>query len=225
VLLNSENLTSVYLGLKVTERGGEPILAAVAVDGPAFRAGLREGDRLVEVGGLPVGSTLDYARAIIDARPAETIKVTVRRDGRPLTLSPVPMSNAAWAVARRIGLEFEVVTHRQDPKLLERATQQFYRELGQIARQSLPGVLRVTRVRENSPAASLGVAVGDILLGIVDRVPDLFGTRSVINRFDDIQRLNDALHAMSLRSRNPEYAVWILRQGDLLEGSMEIPRL
>ncbi len=224
VLLSSENLTSVYLGLRVNEAGGAASLASVARMGPAHRAGLRQGDRLISINGKAVGTTLEYARAILGVTAGRPVTFKIQRDGRQRVLRPVPITNAAWTVIRRIGAEFEVVTARQDPKLLETATRQLYRELQRRSGRTLPSVLRVTRVHEDSPMDQLRVKPGDVLLGIVDRVPEMFRTRNVINTFANVRTLNDTLHVLAGR-RQPEFSVWVLRDGEIMDGLMEIPRL
>ncbi|MCA8955303.1 MAG: trypsin-like peptidase domain-containing protein [Planctomycetes bacterium] len=225
VLLSSENLTRVYLGMQVLANGSSIRLTNVTANGPAHRAGLRDGDELVRVGESTVQSTLDYARSILGARSGQAIDMTVRRGSRELTLRPVPMSNAAWAVVRRVGLEFETVTAAQDRRLVETATRDLYRELRQTPRRLLPGVLRVTRVHKGSTGEALGVRPGDVLLGIVDQIPDFFGARQVVNTYSDIRELNDSLHVMAQRGVSREFTVWILRNGEVLDGALEVPRI
>ena len=60
--------------------GGAEI-AAVGSGTPAQRAGLREGDVVVEVDGKPVGDGIGLIVAIRSHQPGETIELTVRRDG------------------------------------------------------------------------------------------------------------------------------------------------
>ena len=225
VLLSSENLTSVYLGMQVREQDGRVVLSSVTEGSPAARSGLEVGDQLVEVQGKKVGSTLDYARSLLDVGTGQPISVVVKRDGRELRKQTVPMSNATWMVARRIGVELEVVTERDEGKTVTLASRMLAQELGQRYRGNWPGFLRVTRVRPRSPAATLGIKKGDVILGIVDRERNFFGSRNVLRHFSSVQELNDSLRSMSARRRNPEYPIWILRDGDVLDGPLEIPRL
>jgi regulator of sigma E protease len=59
---------------------------------PAEKAGLKEGDDIVAVEGIPVKSWYDF-RSLVEARPGERVDITVRRDGsdlvRPVTLDAV----------------------------------------------------------------------------------------------------------------------------------------
>jgi S1-C subfamily serine protease len=59
-------------GVRVTE---------VLPDGPAARAGLRSGDLLLSVGGIPVASAQDLQKAIFGAAIGRPLAITVMRNG------------------------------------------------------------------------------------------------------------------------------------------------
>jgi transcriptional regulator with GAF, ATPase, and Fis domain len=73
-------------------------VARVEPGGAAERAGLREGDVIAEIDGVPVASTLDYAARVLQRAPGELVVLDVTRDGRPqqiavtLGSSPPPWS-------------------------------------------------------------------------------------------------------------------------------------
>jgi S1-C subfamily serine protease len=224
VLLSSENITAVYLGMQVRKIGDRVVLSRVSPNGPAYRSGLRDGDQLVRVNGNPVKSPFDYARSLIGIETDRPLPILVRRGNREITGRPTPMSNAARTIVRRVGMEFEVVTIQQDQKLVEKANQELSRELNRPAR-TRPAFLRVTRVADGSPAKNLGIRKGDILLGIVDRVPERFRTSNILRTFVSIEELNDSLHVLASRYRDPEYTVWLLRDGEVLDGPLDVPRL
>jgi regulator of sigma E protease len=57
-----------------------PVLGAVAADGPAARAGLKAGDRIVAIGGAPTNDFRDVVNRI-KPHPGESLELTYRRDG------------------------------------------------------------------------------------------------------------------------------------------------
>ncbi|HEX2210057.1 MAG TPA: PDZ domain-containing protein, partial [Longimicrobium sp.] len=78
------------------ESEGEPILYAVQPGSPAARAGLREGDVLTHVRGLPVTSR-EGGRALGAVRPDDRIVLRVRRAGRTIDARVVAGRPAAAA--------------------------------------------------------------------------------------------------------------------------------
>jgi Peptidase family M28/PDZ domain/PA domain len=65
-----------------TDGGDGLLLDGVVDDGPAAKAGLRAGDRIVEVAGAPVKNITSYMEAMSAQKRGETIDVTVLRDGK-----------------------------------------------------------------------------------------------------------------------------------------------
>ena len=65
-------------------------LSGVADGGPAERAGLREGDVIIEFAGVAIANVHDYARALGAARIGEAITVVCLRDGKRLVFTLTP---------------------------------------------------------------------------------------------------------------------------------------
>ena len=75
----------------------EPVLGSVVPGGPADRAGLREGDRVLEVDGVTVvdGTRLREAiRATLRGTEAQTMNWVVQRNGARVTLAVTPVVSA-----------------------------------------------------------------------------------------------------------------------------------
>ena len=72
--------------------GGGVTLAGVAPGGPAERAGLRTGDRIVDLAGHAVENIYDYTYALDAVVIGKPVPITVVRDGQRLTLSVTPAS-------------------------------------------------------------------------------------------------------------------------------------
>ncbi len=86
----------------VWESESNPELSMIAARGPAARAGLRVGDELTHIDGLPITRS-DGARRLGAVQPGDKVTLTVRRDGkslrRSLTLGRRPEARAAAVVA------------------------------------------------------------------------------------------------------------------------------
>jgi TolB protein len=73
-----------YRAMEATEGG--VLLGDVRAGGPADRAGIRGGDRIVEMAGTRIENLYDMTYALQDHKPEDTIDVVVLRDGKRLTL-------------------------------------------------------------------------------------------------------------------------------------------
>jgi S1-C subfamily serine protease len=87
-LQRGEEIRRPFLGVTTTEadEGTGAVVAEVTRGGPAQRAGLRPGDRIVSVAGQQVREATDVAAAISDKRVGERVEVVVQRRGERETL-------------------------------------------------------------------------------------------------------------------------------------------
>ncbi|HXA49867.1 MAG TPA: PDZ domain-containing protein [Candidatus Acidoferrum sp.] len=72
------------LGLK--EEGGV-LVSSVAEDGPAARAGVKDGDVVLEFNGTPVQGTVQFQRMVGETPPGRQVKLTVWRNGATQTVT------------------------------------------------------------------------------------------------------------------------------------------
>ncbi len=63
------------------------LIADASADGPAARAGLRRGDAVTAIDGVPVKDPRELSRRIASVKPGDKVKVTVWRDGRERTVT------------------------------------------------------------------------------------------------------------------------------------------
>jgi carboxyl-terminal processing protease len=74
-------------GITLATLGGYVIAKEVQLDKPAGRAGMRAGDRILNVDGIPMRGVPDYFLATYDFESGRPIAVKIEREGKPVELT------------------------------------------------------------------------------------------------------------------------------------------
>jgi len=72
--------------LNLKEEGGV-LVSSVAEDGPAAKAGVKEGDVVIEFNGTPVQGTVQFQRMVAETPPGRQVKLTLWRNGAAQTVT------------------------------------------------------------------------------------------------------------------------------------------
>jgi serine protease Do len=150
------------LGLPTKQEGA--LIAQLDPNGPAARAGLRQGDVVVAVDARPINRLRDLPRAVAAVKPDSKVTIHVLRRGSPMTIevqvarTPTPNAEPAAASAvptqqpvEPVGLALSALT----PELRDRL------RLAGTAR----GVL-IAGVKDGSTAQNAGLAAGDLIVEV-----------------------------------------------------------
>jgi len=150
-----KNVSHGVSGATVADRRSlEFAVRAISNGSPAAVAGLKPGDVIPPVGDQRVERPLDFERAILSARAGQQIRLTVKRAKQSLAIAfvadkaaPASTADRAWDT---LGMKLAPV-----PSHKFRTVSTRYR-----------GGLRVTNVKQSSPAWKQGIRPGDVLVGM-----------------------------------------------------------
>jgi len=154
-----------WLGLEIQEltvelktafglpKEGKGVLVSDLVQGsPAGLAGLKRGDTLLEIEGIPIVSPSDYWDAMAEFTPSDRLHLRVFRKGKelsiPVQLSAFPLDMALEIVDRRLGIKVGEI---------DKTTQKRY---------GLKGGVSIEKVRKDSEAGRIGLEPGDPILKV-----------------------------------------------------------
>ncbi|MAF64726.1 MAG: hypothetical protein CMJ84_03570 [Planctomycetes bacterium] len=224
-LLSAQGLRSAYLGMGLEEAENGPLVAELDLDGPAARAGVEEGDRLLSIAGAAIDGRVEFTQAVLAARPDTPLPIELERAGRRIRRAPIPLSHTAWTLYRQCGLELEAIDYSTETDLVRSVSVDLHRAFTSdpagSPRELMAGALRVVRVR---PAAR-GPAVepGDLLLGLQSTERDLDIERTALRRLEGLAQAAEAIGALATLEGGVARC-WIWRAGEMLRVDLPVRR-
>jgi serine protease Do len=150
------------------------LVMGVGADGPAAKAGLKNGDVMTDYDGQRVEGVIEFRRLVRETPPGRTAKVTVWRDARSQTISvevgknPAPnQENPFQSIMRRFGNPgadtFPFGATLPATPMLGITGEDLSGQLGKyFGAPDGEGIL-ITNVESNSPAAKAGLEAGDVI--------------------------------------------------------------
>ena len=139
------------------------LVADLTHGGPAEQAGLKPGDLVMRVNGHEVTSASDMTRQVALAHAGESLRLDIRRDGRPSQIdvkSGVRPSEALLAKAN-LGDDDQAAPQEDAPPLL-----------GMQLSPKAGGGMTIQRLLRSSDAAQKGLQPGDVILKAGDQKAD-----------------------------------------------------
>ncbi|MHC4413929.1 MAG: trypsin-like peptidase domain-containing protein [Planctomycetota bacterium] len=187
-LLDVERRYRIQSGMKLGN-AATPRVESVQPGSPADAAGIRVGDVLSEVDGLPLRESVDFHIALIGRAPGDRLRLKLMRDARPvatsLELEARPRPDATNIARRRLGVE------------LTSLPQDLAREL----RLPRGAGLAIVDVEPGSPADRIGMKRYDVLVGVGRYHP---ATLEELGPLLEFVRSGDQITVSYLRVKPPE---------------------
>ena len=162
-----------WLGIFLSEDEDGVHITEVKEGSPAEKAGLREGDKIVEVDNRPVDDDGDIRRIIRNLEPGDTVQVEVMRDGKKKTVTAT--LGEAKEVFWKEGL-FPGWNEAFDPRqfriqgmsrtYLGVRVQGMTEELRSYFKAPRGRGVLISRVEEDTPAGKAGLRAGDVIIAV-----------------------------------------------------------
>jgi serine protease Do len=131
------------------------LVSGVEKDSPAEKAGLEQGDIILEYNGKPIKSAQSFRYDISMLSPGQKIQLKVNRKGKildiPVTLGSAANKAAPIVISQKLGIEIENLT----PDLA--------RKLGYVEGEE--GVV-ISKIKPGSPAAMAGLRPGCLIQAV-----------------------------------------------------------
>lgn len=86
-LLSKGSIERGWLGVSVDDRDGGVVIASLDRNGPAGKSGIKPGDVVVAINGDHIDSSRGLIRAVAGVPPGNSVRVTIRRQGREMEIS------------------------------------------------------------------------------------------------------------------------------------------
>jgi serine protease Do len=143
------------------------LVSSVSPDSPAERAGMKDGDVVVELNGKPVSDMRHFRLMVSQTAPKTKVTMKVLREGKSVSLTATLGELPTNLAANTPEAPEAVASSPLDGLALKDLSAEVRRQLD--APDSIKGAL-VTAVPDDSPASTAGLAVGDIIIE-VNRTP------------------------------------------------------
>lgn len=181
-IINNGTVTRGFLGVSLQpidqdmadafglDRPDGALVADVVKGSPADKAGLKQGDIILEYNGIPVKTIGSLRNSISMMQPGTKVKLKVNRSGKLLNLTVKLGSHASTVgssgYVQKLGMEVEALTPEMSQKL--------------GYSQAEEGVV-ITKIKPGSAAAAAGMRPGFLILAINHK------------KVTSIEEFNDAL--------------------------------
>ena len=132
------------------------VITQVIKDSPAEKAGLKEGDIIIEYNGKKISELRELPRMVAATPPGTTVTIKVLRNGRPKTLKvkigTMPEEEATLGELGNEQLKLGLKVAPLPPEVTQQT--------------GIHGGVYVTQVEPGSPADEAGIQPGDIILRV-----------------------------------------------------------
>ncbi|GAB62122.1 MAG: PDZ domain-containing protein [Candidatus Jettenia sp.] len=155
-LFNFRELNKIWFGVQVEEQADTSkgiVVSSVEPKSPAYKANIKTGDYITKIDSKEILNILDFEKYILKKNVGDKLYININRGGREftvdITLEKAPLPPIEKHALEKLGLYVQDLT----PQLAKQLNLWWVKS----------GVL-ITDVQKNSPAASIGIEAGQVLI-------------------------------------------------------------
>jgi membrane-associated protease RseP (regulator of RpoE activity) len=194
-----------WLGIVLSEEGEGVTVTEVREGSPAEKAGLQQGDRILEVDSRKIETSRDLRRAMRDLEPGDTVQIRLKRKSQEksvtATLGKAPENSfmqGPWWSGENTPPPFGPGMLGMTRNYLGVRVLSMTEDLRAYFKAPRGRGILVSRVEEDTPAAKAGLKAGDVIIGLDGK---------------GISDRSDIAEALSDRQPGDKIAVKIVRDG------------
>jgi len=170
LLFAAYKLRSPELGVRVVDEAGKVVVSEVDERGPAAKAGVKKGDRVVSLNGVGITWSPGFAMTLLQQAANTKIPLEIERDGKKQTIEVAPLAPDVWAVIRQSGLACRDMLFAEDGDRIRNGAIAIHRQITgdpTAEPQQIPEAAIVVDRLHSSTSTEFGdVAPGDLLFAI-----------------------------------------------------------
>lgn len=129
LLFAAYKLRSPDLGLRVLDEGGRVVVMDCDWRGPAARAGVQSGDRVVSLAGEAITWSPGFAMTLLRQPAGQEVELVVERKGERQTFRIAPLPAVQWALVKMAGLVARDFAYGEDPEAVRAAAIAMHRQI------------------------------------------------------------------------------------------------
>lgn len=157
-LLSFREIKKIWLGIEVEEtgeNGSGVLITKIENDSPAYDAGLKERDMIIEMDSLQISDVLDFKRNMIKKEVGQRVTFKIKRNRMTkrvvVKLQKAPLPSVEKLALNKFGLEVQELASAIAKRL----------DLGWLR-----GGVLISEVEVNSPADKVGIEAGLVLVRV-----------------------------------------------------------
>ncbi len=232
-LTSSDKLRSVFLGMHANQNlQGHVTVQSVVPYSPAAEVGIQKGDRILKAQGQEVLNSLQYMKLFRAASTGQQFPLELEREGKSISVSLQPLSDASWAIFRRANFAVKSISFadgEQSTNLLKQTATAAYREFTHdpegVPTQIHAAGLVVTHVHPGAVSDGMDLQKGDVIAGVVEVVEDMhLGERNELVHIHTLPALRNFIRS-NATEKGREVEVWVVRNDKVIKTKIFVKKV